>query len=142
MLVEYVSKNWDHVDILINNAGLLINKPFSETTTEDFNNIYATNVFGVAALINNMLPFAVKGTHVVNISSVGGVQGSVKFLCFLCKVVPVFWSFPVSKKNQPKRTPDSKSPSQNLPIPKFSCQSEPYSPISDRVIDFPIFHHH
>jgi len=39
----------------------------------------ATNVFGVAALINNMLPFAVKGTHVVNISSVGGVQGSVKF---------------------------------------------------------------
>jgi len=79
LLVEYLSKNWNHVDILINNAGLLINKPFSETTTEDFNNIYATNVFGVAALINNILPFAVKGTHVVNISSVGGVQGSAKF---------------------------------------------------------------
>ena len=79
VLIEYISKNWKHVDILINNAGVLINKPFSETTTEDFNKVYSTNVFGVAAIINNILPFAKKGSHVVNISSVGGVQGSAKF---------------------------------------------------------------
>ena len=41
--------------------------------------MYSTNVFGIAAIINNILPFAKKGTHVVNISSVGGVQGSAKF---------------------------------------------------------------
>ena len=79
VLIEYISKNWGHVDILINNAGVLINKPFSETTTEDFKKVYSTNVFGVAAIINSILPFAKKGTHVVNISSVGGVQGSAKF---------------------------------------------------------------
>ena len=61
VLIEYISKNWKHVDILINNAGVLINKPFSETTTEDFNKVYSTNVFGVAAIINNILPFAKKG---------------------------------------------------------------------------------
>ena len=79
VLIEYISKNWKHVDVLINNAGVLINKPFSETTTEDFNKVYSTNVFGVAAIINNILPFAKKGSHVINISSVGGVQGSAKF---------------------------------------------------------------
>jgi len=57
----------------------LINKPFSETTTKDFKKVYSTNVFGVAAIINNILPFTKKGSHIVNISSVGGVQGSVKF---------------------------------------------------------------
>ena len=79
ILAEYISNNWSHVDILINNAGLLINKPFSKTTTDDFNKVYSTNVFGVAAIINTVLPFAIKCTHVINISSVGGVQGSVKF---------------------------------------------------------------
>tara|TARA_B100000959_G_scaffold219320_1_gene231592 strand:+ start:74 stop:760 length:687 start_codon:yes stop_codon:yes gene_type:complete len=79
MLIEYISKNWEQVDILINNAGVLINKPFSKTTTKDFKKVYSTNVFGVAAIINNILPFTKKGSHIVNISSVGGVQGSVKF---------------------------------------------------------------
>ena len=55
VLIEYISNNWEHVDILINNAGVLINKPFSMTTTEDFNKVYSTNVFGVAAIINNIL---------------------------------------------------------------------------------------
>jgi len=58
ILAEYISNNWSHVDILINNAGLLINKPFSKTTTDDFNKVYSTNVFGVAAIINTVLPFA------------------------------------------------------------------------------------
>ena len=79
LLSEYISNHWTHVDILINNAGLLINKPFSETTTDDFNKVYSTNVFGVAEIINSILPFAKKSSHIINISSVGGIQGSVKF---------------------------------------------------------------
>ncbi len=79
LLSEYISNQWTHVDILINNAGLLINKPFSETTTDDFNKVYSTNVFGVAEIINTILPFTKKSSHIINISSVGGIQGSVKF---------------------------------------------------------------
>ena len=35
------------VDALINNAGTLLNQPFSETTKEDFEKIYSVNVFGL-----------------------------------------------------------------------------------------------
>lgn len=76
---EFIKTNWNEVDILINNSGSLINKPFCKTTQEDFKNVYEVNVFGVAALTQAVLPFMNKGGHVVNISSMGGIQGSLKF---------------------------------------------------------------
>ena len=76
---DFVKKNWKHVDILINNSGTLINKPFKKTTTTDFKKVYDVNVFGVAALTQAILPFMKKDGHVVNISSMGGIQGSLKF---------------------------------------------------------------
>ncbi|WP_299780443.1 SDR family oxidoreductase [uncultured Formosa sp.] len=75
----YVKANWKQVDILIHNAGALINKPFSELTTSDFQTVYNTNVFGVAELTRVLLPFMVKGSHMVTVSSMGGIQGSMKF---------------------------------------------------------------
>tara|TARA_B100000767_G_scaffold162175_1_gene152216 strand:- start:1488 stop:2177 length:690 start_codon:yes stop_codon:yes gene_type:complete len=78
-VTAFVEKEWSHVDILINNAGTLLNKPFSDTTFEDFQQVYNTNVFGVAELTRHMIPFMSKSGHVVTISSMGGVQGSVKF---------------------------------------------------------------
>jgi len=76
---DFVQNQWEKVDILINNAGTLINKAFSKTSTEDFITIYKTNVFAVAELTRLLLPFLQKGSHVVNISSMGGIQGSMKF---------------------------------------------------------------
>ena len=78
-VAAFVQNEWSHVDILINNAGTLLNKPFSDTTFEDFQQVYNTNVFGVAELTRCMIPFMSKSGHVVTISSMGGVQGSVKF---------------------------------------------------------------
>ena len=46
---------------------------------DDFENIYKVNVFGVANLTRICLPYLQKGSHVVTISSMGGVQGSLKF---------------------------------------------------------------
>ncbi len=76
---EFIGREWKHVDILINNAGKLLNKPFANTTISDFEEVYQTNVFGLAELTRQTLPFMMKGGHVVNISSMGGVQGSSKF---------------------------------------------------------------
>lgn len=76
---NFIEAHWKKVDILINNAGSLVNKPFSETSLEEFTSVYKTNVFGVASLTKTVLPFMEKMGHVVNISSMGGVQGSVKF---------------------------------------------------------------
>lgn len=76
---DFIKNNWKQVDILINNAGTLLNKEFETTTTEDFINVYNVNVFAVAALTQTLLPYFVKNTHVVTISSMGGIQGSMKF---------------------------------------------------------------
>ncbi|HEX9601895.1 MAG TPA: SDR family oxidoreductase [Mariniflexile sp.] len=76
---NFVKGHWQQVDILINNAGILINKPFSELSMDDFEAVYKTNVFGVAELTRILLPFTKKESHVVTISSMGGVQGSMKF---------------------------------------------------------------
>ena len=75
----FVKNEWTQVDILINNAGTLLNKPFTDTTFEDFQQVYSTNVFGVAELSRRIIPYMPKKGHVVTISSMGGVQGSVKF---------------------------------------------------------------
>ena len=76
---DFISSTWHHVDVLINNAGMLLNKPFAETNISDFEEVYKTNVFGVAELTRVVLPFMRKEGHVVTISSMGGVQGSMKF---------------------------------------------------------------
>ncbi len=78
-LLDFVDKQWKRVDILINNAGKLINKPFLQTSTESFLEVYQVNVFGVAAVTRSVLPKMDKTGHVVTISSMGGVQGSLKF---------------------------------------------------------------
>ena len=75
----FISSEWKHVDILINNAGILLNKPFAETSMQDFEDVYKTNVFGVAEITRTVIPFMKKDGHVVTISSIGGVQGCVKF---------------------------------------------------------------
>ena len=67
------------VDILINNAGALVNRPFSDITKEDLMKVYGTNVFGPIQLIQNLMHKFSSDAHIVNISSVGGVTGSVKF---------------------------------------------------------------
>ncbi len=73
------SENIDCVDILIHNAGYLVNKSFEEISQEDFIKTYQTNVFGVAQLTQTLLPIMNKDSHVVGISSIGGIQGSMKF---------------------------------------------------------------
>lgn len=78
-LGSYLQTSMQVVDVLINNAGYLVNKPFAEITSEEFKQCYDVNVFGPAALIRALLPFMKKTGHVVSVSSMGGVQGSVKF---------------------------------------------------------------
>jgi NAD(P)-dependent dehydrogenase (short-subunit alcohol dehydrogenase family) len=67
------------VDIVIHNAGAILLKPFTETSVADFRKIYEVNVFGVVALTQIALPYLKSGSHVVTISSMGGIQGSMKF---------------------------------------------------------------
>ena len=67
------------IDVLINNAGKLENIPFKETAFDVFESVFKVNVFGLAELTRQLLPMINPKGHVVNISSMGGVQGSSKF---------------------------------------------------------------
>lgn len=68
------------IDILINNAGYLVNKPFLEIQKEELINSYQINVLSVFETMQLAVPKMLqKGGHIVNISSMGGFQGTVKF---------------------------------------------------------------
>ena len=72
-------KSFGRIDILINNAGVLVNKSLRNMTNEDIKNVFNVNVFSIIKLTRDLLPHFSNDAHIVNISSVGGVQGSVKF---------------------------------------------------------------
>ncbi|MBK9320098.1 MAG: SDR family oxidoreductase [Bacteroidetes bacterium] len=66
---------------IIHNAGFLVNRAFGEISKEELEQSYRVNVFAPFRLTQVLLPLltAAKGAHILHISSVGGVQGSVKF---------------------------------------------------------------
>ena len=76
-----VQEHFDSLDILVNNAGLLVNKPFEQLNLEDLKRSLAVNYLAPVVLIQGLLPLLLKAQkpHVINISSMGGVQGSIKF---------------------------------------------------------------
>ena len=67
------------IDILINNAGYLVNELFGDTTYESFKKTFDVNVFGLAEITRSLIPIINSDGHVINISSIGGVNGSKKF---------------------------------------------------------------
>lgn len=69
----------DALDGLINNAGALLNKPFMDTSIEEWKEQFEVNFFSAVNLIRSLKPKLKKGSHIVNISSMGGFQGSQKF---------------------------------------------------------------
>ena len=67
------------VDVLLNNAGTIVNKAFEDITQRELEYSYQTNVFGPFLLIQALMKRFTPTAHIINISSIGGVQGSVKF---------------------------------------------------------------
>ncbi|RRO25168.1 SDR family NAD(P)-dependent oxidoreductase [Flavobacteriaceae bacterium 14752] len=77
--IKEIKAQTSQVDILIHNAGQFLNQPFEKTNIADVKAVYETNVFGVFSLTSKLLNAFSKINHIVNISSMGGIQGSVKF---------------------------------------------------------------
>jgi 3-oxoacyl-[acyl-carrier protein] reductase len=75
----YLQEKQLFVDGLIHNAGLLIKKPFPELTDEEWQLQIDLNLLAPVRLTRDLLSFFSDGSHILNISSMGGFQGSDKF---------------------------------------------------------------
>lgn len=68
------------IDVLVNNAGYLVNKPFEELIKNDLIKSFQVNIIGIMEVTRLSIPYLNKiNSHIVNISSMGGFQGSAKF---------------------------------------------------------------
>ncbi len=79
-LKQFVTARFEgKIDVLINNAGALINKPFADLGEADFVEMLQSNYLGHVRMIQAMLFLMAKNSHILNIGSMGGFQGSAKF---------------------------------------------------------------
>jgi len=86
--VEAAINNFGTVDVLVNNAGIFLNKPFTDFTTEDFESLVSTNLFGFFYITQRAVKEMLqqKSGCVVNISAaladrpIAGEYGSVSMI--------------------------------------------------------------
>jgi len=80
-IAETLKKLKINLNVIINNVGEMVNKPFQKISLKELQSVYTTNVFAPFQLIQTLLPFfnSKNKNHIVNISSMGGFQGSAKF---------------------------------------------------------------
>ena len=79
-LIDFIHTRFNGtVDVLINNAGVLVNKPFMQLHEADFVEMLQSNFLGHVRIIQALVPLMPAGAHIVNIGSMGGYQGSAKF---------------------------------------------------------------
>ncbi len=79
--LAFIKQKVKNIDVVVHNAGSLVNKPYADITYADLEKVYQVNVFAPYYLTQQLLPFLGTGkrSHIVNISSMGGFQGSAKF---------------------------------------------------------------
>jgi short-subunit dehydrogenase len=78
-LMPKIIEIFDNIDVLVNNAGLMIKKDFATFSDADFDALMNVNVKSAFKLTRSLLSYFARPSHIVNISSMGGMQGTAKF---------------------------------------------------------------
>ena len=75
--IASLSESWQHIDVLINNAGLALGKTtIDDGNVEDWEQMIDTNVKGLLYITKAIVPFmkARKKGHIVNLGSIAGKE--------------------------------------------------------------------
>lgn len=72
------------IDVLINNAGIYLKKPFMETSMEEFRNVIETNFLSIVSVTKTLFPLfkTKKSGMIININSLAGKDGSESELAY------------------------------------------------------------
>jgi len=87
-MVEAAINNFGNIDVLVNNAGIFLKKPFTDFTTEDFDALISTNLLGFFHITQRTVKEMLKQKSgcVVSITAaladrpIAGVNGSVSMV--------------------------------------------------------------
>jgi NAD(P)-dependent dehydrogenase (short-subunit alcohol dehydrogenase family) len=74
-----ICDRFSKLDILINCAGSLVTGDFLKTKSQDARMMMEANFFGPATFVKILEQLMTRGSHIINISSMGGFQGSSKY---------------------------------------------------------------
>jgi NAD(P)-dependent dehydrogenase (short-subunit alcohol dehydrogenase family) len=85
-MIEAVTRHYGPIDVLVNNAGIIIVAPVETLTRADFERVMAINFWGVLNTTLAVLPQmrARGGGHIVNITSIGGEIAVPHMLPYTC----------------------------------------------------------
>jgi len=75
--VERAEKELGAIDVLVNNAGVFLWRPFLNLTPEEWDLVIATNLTGAANFCRAVIPGMMRRRHgrIVNVSSIHGMRG-------------------------------------------------------------------
>ena len=76
-MISYVLNKYGKIDVLVNNAGIALEKMFQDTTDEDFNKVIQTNLYSVFNVTQQVIPNMIHNESgcIINISSIDGLNG-------------------------------------------------------------------
>lgn len=87
---KWIETEWGRLDILVNNAAILISSAFADLVMADWDRLMAVNLRGAVLCARQAFRLMQRrGGSIVNVSSLGGVQNTEKF--------PGYTAYTVSK---------------------------------------------
>ena len=77
-LIDHISKEFNQIDVLVNNAGITKDGLLMRMANEDFQRVMKTNMNSVFNMTKSILPIMLKqrSGSIINMSSVVGVKGN------------------------------------------------------------------
>lgn len=135
-LLERVAAGLGPVDVLVNNAGVLITGPFADLTLEEWDRTFATNVRSLYLLTHGVLPgMRARGRgDIVNVASIAGkngVQNAVAYSASKHAVLGFSRSLMLEVRKDGVRVISVCPGSVDTPMMRNSAQ---FSPAWDRIL--------